>query len=85
MPDTSGEPRYTQRGFRIYADDIIDSKGSKVSVVQSSSAEDDCVWIFCKNESWANPDPHLNVEQARIVRDALSEFISDHDEEGSDA
>lgn len=75
------QPRYTHRGFRIYADDIIDSKGSKVSVVQSSSAEDDCVWIFAKNEHWANPDPHLNVEQARIVRDALTEFINEHGED----
>lgn len=79
MADPS--PRYTHRGFRIYADDIIDSKRSKVSVVQSSSAEDDCVWIFTKNEQWANPDPHLNVEQARIVRDALTEFIDEHSEE----
>lgn len=75
------QPRYTHRGFRIYADDVTDSKGSKVSVVQSSSAEDDCVWIFTKNDQWANPDPHLNVEQARIVRDALTEFIDEYAEE----
>lgn len=72
--------RYTHRGFRIYADDVIDSKGSKISVVESSSAEDDCVWIFARNEQWPKAEPHLNVEQARAVRDALTEFINEYEE-----
>ncbi len=72
--------KYTSRGFGIYAE-LTDEYGSKVRVQESSLATEECVWIFCENDhpQWAKtkvtPAPHLNREHARIVRDALTEFI----------
>lgn len=61
---------YTQRGFRIYTH-FRDRYGNEVRVQQSSLATESCVWIF------SDEDPHLTVEQAQVVRDALDEFIAD--------
>jgi hypothetical protein len=71
---TAPEPRYTERGFRDYAE-LVDRYGSTVTVRESSNAMTDCVWIFCKND--VHPGMHLTVDQARIVRDALTEFIDE--------
>lgn len=75
-------PDRTERGFRVYAE-ITDSKRSRVRVQESSAATRDCVWIFCNNAdpsyglAGVVPSPHLTVDQARVVRDALNEFINE--------
>ena len=61
----------TERGFTIY-DQFTDRYGNEVSVVESSLATEACCWIF------AGKAPHLNVEQAKRVRDALDAFIAEH-------
>jgi hypothetical protein len=74
----------TERGFAIYVE-FVDTYGSNVRVQESSAASEPKVWIFCdRSRGYASDDlggdrqaatPHLSVEQARCVRDALDEFI----------
>lgn len=73
MPKTT-----TPRGFGIYAE-LTDQHGARVRVQESSLATEACVWIFASDDDHG-PDatPHLTVEQARTVRDALTEFIDEH-------
>lgn len=78
MSDTT--ERYTERGFRIYAE-IADRYGSSVTVQKSSLASEDCVWLFATNRAIRDAAPHLNVMQARVIRDALDEFINEHSQE----
>lgn len=66
----------TPRGFTIY-DQLTDTHGCRVRVQQSSSALSDCAWVFCEAADGSDASPHLNVEQARRVRDALSAFITE--------
>lgn len=71
--------RKNERGFEVYAE-FDDSYGSDVRVQESSSAGEPHVWIFCHNQRYGQGEqkdftPHLTVEQAKIVRDALDEFI----------
>lgn len=74
MPDRS----VTDRGFTTY-DQLRDHNGTLVVVRQSSLATEDCVWIFSEDhETGDRRPPHLNVEQATRVRDALDAFISEH-------
>lgn len=78
--------KYTSRGFRIYAE-LTDRYGSTVRVQESSLATEECVWIFCENghpqytKTGVAPAPHLNRDHARIVRDALTEFVGDDEME----
>jgi hypothetical protein len=65
---------HTERGFAIYAR-LTDTNGYEVRVQESSSAEERKVWIFCGPIA-AGPTPHLNEDQARQVRDALTAFLS---------
>ncbi len=67
-----------ERGFITY-DSIIDSYGAKVRVKESSSAECPKVWIFIEGGATENNDgaAHLNVEQAKLIRDALSKWIDE--------
>ena len=69
----------TGRGFAVY-DEFTDTYGSTVIVQESSSPEGARVWIFCRHGGFPQKasEPHLNVEQARRVRDALDAFISEH-------
>lgn len=66
---------YTPRGFAIYAEfDHSDYEGDKRSlftVQESSLATERKVWIGKDDRA------HLNEDEARIVRDALSEFLGD--------
>lgn len=59
----------TPRGFPIWAD-FVDDHGVTVIVVSSSAATDDYVWVQ------ADESLHLDVEQATILRDALTAWIS---------
>jgi hypothetical protein len=69
----------TSRGFGDWAN-FEDTHGSPVTVRGSSAAEYDAVWIFC---NWAEGQaragdataPHLNADQAVIVRDALNNWL----------
>jgi hypothetical protein len=74
----------TQRGFVIF-DEITDLAGAKVRVQESSRAETHAVWIFCQGGSYTGPDtkpePHLDVEMAKRVRDALDAFIREYEAE----
>jgi len=74
-----GEPvEYTDRGFPIWAR-FKDRYGADVHVVNSSQAEEDCVWIFVKGGVLENNDGAnlLTVDQAQTLRDALDSWISD--------
>jgi hypothetical protein len=68
----------TERGFTIY-DQFTDTYGSKVRVQESSIATEPRCWIFTDAASSmaATTVPHLNVEQAKRVRDALDAFITE--------
>jgi len=67
------EPAYvTPRGFTGYAD-LTDRYGASLRVQGSSLATEPCVWIFAETGS-----AHLTVEQARTVRDALTNWLNEH-------
>lgn len=63
----------TDRGFVIY-DQFEDTYGHVVTIQESSHADGDRCWIFTHPAA-----AHMNVEQARRVRDALDVFISEHE------
>lgn len=65
----------TERGFVIY-DEFTDTYGNGVRVQESSSAEEPRVWLF--TDGAGTGTPHLNIEQATRVRDALDAFISEN-------
>lgn len=69
----------TERGFVIY-DEFTDTYGGRVRVQQSSVATESRCWIFIETaEPVGTPGAHLNIEQAKRVRDALDAFISEND------
>lgn len=68
----------TERGFAVY-DQFTDAYGSQVRVQESSSATEPRCWIFAaQRDDGESSSPHLDVEQARRVRDALDAFIREH-------
>ena len=69
----------TERGFTVY-DQFTDMYGHDVRVQESSSAEGARAWIFCSKggSPQEKASPHLDVEQAKRVRDALDAFIGEH-------
>jgi len=72
------ELEYTPRGFRVYAR-VTDSHGQQVQVQESSAADTHCVWVFCNDRDGTAGTlaPHLDLGQARAVRDALDAFVTD--------
>lgn len=69
-----------QRGFFQYAE-LTDTYGATVRVKESSSAEEAKVWIFSEGGA-VNGNKgaaHLSLEQAKQVRDALTEWIKDQE------
>ena len=78
MPETIPARGMTERGFTIY-DQIADSYGSDVRVQHSSAATAAKVWIFCSKHGFPqeSASPHLNLDQAKRVRDALDAFIAE--------
>lgn len=68
----------TPRGFVTY-DEFPDSRGSKITIRESSAASGPHVWIFCE-PAYPEGEPHLTVGQARRVRDALDAFIAEKGE-----
>ena len=69
---------YTSRGFGIY-EEFKDTRGNEIRVQESSSGEENCVWVFCKRDS-EDDTPHLNVEQAKRVIEALQEFVDEYED-----
>src|SRR5260370_30431375 len=61
----------TERGFAIY-DEFADTYGTVIRIQKSSIATDLRCWIFTEGGTGS---PHLNIEQAKRVRDALDTFI----------
>lgn len=72
---TEEQPRYTDRGFRIYTE-FTDRYDHEVRVQQSSLATEDCVWIFGDGAPEVR-SPHLTVDMAVKVRDALDTWIKE--------
>jgi hypothetical protein len=82
----------TERGFQVYTG-FQDTHENTVRVQRSSSCAmtrdggatwegGPFVWLFCVGErppdpTWNPPAPHLNREQARYVRDALTLFLEE--------
>lgn len=69
----------TERGFTIY-DEFTDTYGNEVRVQESSAATGAKVWIFCNDRGLPAKEeaPHLDVEQAKRLRDALDAFIREN-------
>lgn len=76
--DADEPAEYTQRGFAIYGH-VTDSRGNSIRIQESSAADDSYVWLFFqprtgeKNEDQV--EPHLSVEGATELRDALNRFL----------
>lgn len=77
------EQQHTSRGFQIAEIEVADYRGEKprtLQVQESSSASERKVWLGQKNGP-AHGEPgrrfHLNEDQARQVRDALTRFLGD--------
>lgn len=64
------------RGFTWFVK-FVDTYGADVSVVQSSSAERDALWIFIEGGGISNNkgSSHLSIEQAKEVRDAINRWL----------
>lgn len=69
---------YTSRGFAVYKE-IKDTRGNEITIQESSNADEDCVWVFCKRDG-KDDTPHLNIEQAKQVIEALQEFIDEYED-----
>jgi hypothetical protein len=67
----SGATWPARDSFRIYAE-FVDTYGAKVDVRESSLATERRVWIHAGDGA-----AHLNVEQAKAVRDALDEWLNE--------
>jgi hypothetical protein len=63
-------------GLKIYAK-LVDRSGTTIRVQRSSLATEPAVRVFGTRDDHHNWPPHLTVEQARQVRDALSQFLRD--------
>lgn len=77
--DADDPTQFTERGFAIYGH-ITDSRGNRIRVQESSAADDSYVWLFLDARAGEeNPvdqvEPHLSVEQATELRDALNRFL----------
>jgi len=83
-PDHDGQPTGGDRGLHDFAL-ITDTYGRRIRVRTSSSAEGPRVWIFTNDQEgydgifhlgeWHSFSPHLNVEQAERLIDALQRFV----------
>ncbi|MET9517435.1 hypothetical protein [Streptomyces sp. NPDC002994] len=73
------EPAPTNdRGFLLYGGEPIQTDyGHTIRVTESSSADGPHVWLFVDESEVVPgpPNPHLNLEQAIRLREALDQFI----------
>jgi hypothetical protein len=59
--------------------DFTDSYGANIIIRDSATtAREPCVWVFISDGAVEDNDgtAHLTLEQARVARDALGEFIT---------
>lgn len=71
LADAAEPPSRTERGFATwYAG--LDTYGRRIDVQQSSSAEQDAVWIYAGDGGAA----HLDADVAVAVRDALNDWLN---------
>ena len=88
MTESTPNRSTTPRGFDTY-DHLSDSYGASVTIRQSSAASGPHVWLFIEGGGTISPShpndgsAHLDVEQARRVRDALDTFIAERGGEGA--
>jgi hypothetical protein len=67
----------TERGFITY-DEMRDDHGQDFVVRESSSAAEPKVWLFITNaDDCQGGHLHLNEEQAKNLRDALTAFLDE--------
>lgn len=64
-----------ERGLRVFGV-IQDTYGHEITVRESSAASGPHVWLSIDcNQAVMFPDPHLDLQDAIELRDALNEFI----------
>ena len=85
---------YTERGFGEYGR-IVDAHGNTILIRESSSAEVNAVWLFCRNRNGEEAvstgtgrskvmvavSPHLDQKAAEELIAALQRFIADAKED----
>ena len=70
------------RGFYSIGAPLKDTCGSKIEVYESSSAEQDCVWLSVDASSWLQHEPsgsaaaHLNKDQAIALMRKLETWLN---------
>jgi hypothetical protein len=68
---------FTERGFAIYKE-IPTSYGGNIRIQESSNVIPS-VWLFIEESVHCKSfDQHLNVAQAKELRDALNEFLGEY-------
>jgi hypothetical protein len=75
------------RGFHQYGPAFNDTYESEVCVVESSSAAEPCVWVFCTasmHRGAGDTAPHLNKEQAEHLIRCLQSWINEIPERWGD-
>ena len=85
----SDEKEKTNRGFRVYGRIQCSGYPGLVRVQESSMAGESAhVWLFLDGESCSEhlgrhhkPEPHLNVAGAKLLRDALNQFIAEAEDD----
>jgi hypothetical protein len=86
MSESTPNRSVTPRGFDTY-DEFQDSYGAAVAIRQSSAASGPHVWLSIRGGGTASHErandgsAHLDVEQAKRVRDALDTFITERAED----
>lgn len=73
-PATPENLKRSERGFGIYAE-LEDLNQNQVRVSQSSLATEPAVRIYSTNPTGQTTGLHLSVEQATLIRDALTVWL----------
>lgn len=73
----------TIRGFGIYSKGFT-TYGQEISVVASSSADQDCVWIQFNQQDGTYTPAHLNKENAKTIIDGLQRWLNETQDEMED-
>ena len=71
------EKKYTDRGFQIFHQGV-DRYGMAFDVVESSLANERCVWIHPKPAPGGLGSIHLTPSKARALAAALLAFADEH-------
>jgi hypothetical protein len=74
IPEEGADYERTSSGLILYAQ-FEDRYNNKITVQESSLAEEPCVWVFARGDQVEDPSPHLTVDQARKLIGGLQKFI----------